>query len=747
MTADGVKKALQAIASVVVAASASPLAGCRFEKPASPAALYECESYTLFADSITDGIHVGYAPDDTTLISTFRTATVPDTLHIPQPSMSLRYSSDARMIDAVHNLSLWALDSIPGNLSTADISYLTDLALCYVASDKAKELLRSKVRDGRVVQGRSYGGGFPVATDAVAWIAAAWSVYEVTGDYRWLEEIYPVARKTLEIYETVVADASTGLFRGMQSVAGNAIHPYPAWMTPVDISTIEPITVNALTARAYEAASMMAMALGHDGTEYMAKRNRLVEAVNTTLWVPDASMYSMYLYGEPYPIAAGAVDNLGQGLAMVYNVSTPEMSIAVQSHTPVLPLGIPAMYPQLSDSVPAVIVPVTEAYWAIAASHSGNTALLQRMVGSLTYLSAMNLGVFPYYDASSGKCPSAVRNMSGRNPLGAAANIAAIYRGMLGLRFTQGGIEIHPNIPPTVDTRREVRNLRYRDGLLHILINGYGSVISSYKMDGAEQTSHTIPSNIKGTHVIEITLGGNTPKVCEINEASVAAMPAVPVVNTRNARQIQIKNFSVGDAYEVYLNGVLDERIFVDKYYIHSAEVTQFTSAAFVPVRGWQYAGMSSRPIYFYPRESIMSVPADSLAYTGTSLISDKKLARQFVETTESYRGKMSFNIVAPEAGEYLMEAVYSNALADGEARSGLCAIRLVSVNDSISGALVMPPTVKDEWTLTSRSNMLRVKLRQGVNRASVMYRKPYTVNSHVTLNNVLIKTVRFYKL
>ena len=142
-----------------------------------------------------------------------------------------------------------------------------------------------------------------------------------------------------------------------------------------------------------------------------------------------------------------------------------------------------------------------------------------------------------------------------------------------------------------------------------------------------------------------------------------------------------------------------------------------------------------------------MSVPADSLAYTGTSLISDKKLARQFVETTESYRGKMSFNIVAPEAGEYLMEAVYSNALADGEARSGLCAIRLVSVNDSISGALVMPPTVKDEWTLTSRSNMLRVKLRQGVNRVSVMYRKPYTVNSHVTLNNVLIKTVRFYKL
>ena len=87
-------------------------------------------------------------------------------------------------------------------------------------------------------------------------------------------------------------------------------------------------------------------------------------------------------------------------------------------------------------------------------------------------------------------------------------------------------------------------------------------------------------------------------------------MPAVPVVNTRNARQIQIKNFSVGDAYEVYLNGVLDERIFVDKYYIHSAEVTQFTSAAFVPVRGWQYAGCRHvRYISIHAKASCQCLP------------------------------------------------------------------------------------------------------------------------------------------
>lgn len=152
------------------------------------------------------------------------------------------------------------------------------------------------MRDGRIVQAASYGGGFPVATDAISWIAAAWSVYEVTGDHSWIEEVYPVVNNTLDIYETVVADSSTGLFRGIQSAVGAPIHPYPSWMTPADISAVESITVNALTARAYEAASMMAMVLGHDGKEYMTRHNHLVEAINATLWMPNVSMYSMYLY-------------------------------------------------------------------------------------------------------------------------------------------------------------------------------------------------------------------------------------------------------------------------------------------------------------------------------------------------------------------------------------------------------------------------------------------------------------------
>lgn len=203
-------------------------------------------------------------------------------------------------------------------------------------------------------------------------------------------------------------------------------------------------------------------------------------------------------------------------------------------------------------------------------------------------------------------------------------------------------------------------------------------------MDGVRQTSHTIPSNIKGTHVIEITLAGNTPKVYEMNDAAPAVMPTEPVVNSWNTKQIQIKNFVLGDAYEVYINGVFEEQIFADKYQMYN-DVTQFTSVAFVPVRNEQYIGLSSRPMYFYPRGSVITVPADSLAYTGTSLIGDKKVARQFVETTESYRGKMSFSIDASADGEYLMECIYSNALADGSARSGLCAIRLVSVNGDIS--------------------------------------------------------------
>lgn len=519
-------------------------------------------------------------------------------------------------------------------------------------------------------------------------------------------------------------------------------------MTPAELSDMQTITVNALTARAYEAASLMAMALGKDGKAYMERHNELVEAINTNLWMPNTTTYSMYLYGEPYPIAAGATDNLGQGLCMVYNIATPEMSQAMQAHTPILPLGLSAMYPQMPDSIAGpsdAIVPAIEAYWAIASSHTGNSLMLQRMLSSLTYMSAMNLGTYPYFNTDTGAAADTV-GQAAYNPLCAAANIAAIYRGMLGLRFTHGGIEIHPAIVQSADTHREIRNLRYRDALLHIIINGTGTVISSYKMDGAEQTSHTIPSNIKGTHVIEITLAGNTPRKHELNEVRNEKMPPVPSVSVWDSRQIRIKDFVEGNAYEVYLNGVLEEQIYVDRYQMFT-DITDFTAIAFVPVRAEEYIGLSSRPSYFYPKGSVITIPADSLAYPGTSLISDRKLARQFVETTESYRGRMNFMVNAPVTGDYLMECIYSNALANGTNRSGLCALRLISVNDSIAGTLVMPPTVKDEWTSTSRSNLTRVHLHQGDNRISIIYRKPYTINGHLTLNNALIKTIRFYRL
>lgn len=736
--------------SAVITIISLTLAGCRSERKNASGALYDCDSFTLFADSIIDGTHSAYAPDDSTIISTFRTDAEADTLHIAPSSIPLRYSSGAHIIDAVHNMSLIRLDSLPANISTASAAYLVDLALCYIAPEQAKTLLRSKVRDGIVYQGSSYGGGFPVATDGIAWAAAAWSIYEVTGDHSWLEEAYSVVSKTLDIYDTVIRDKESGLFKGTQSTAGNdGAYPYPYWMTPSELSSLQTITVNVLTARAYEAASLMAMALGKDGKVYMERHNDLVEAINTTLWMPNQSMYSMYLYGEPYPIAAGATDNLGQGLSMVYNIATPEMSQAMQSHTPVLPLGISAMYPQMPDSIAGksdAIVPAVEAYWAIAASHTGNTAMMQRMLGSLIYTSAMNHGTYPYFSTDTGRFTGAPHYAARHNPLGAAANLAAIYRGIIGLRFTQGGIEIHPSIVQSADSHREIRNLHYRDALLHILVNGTGTVISSYKMDGAEQTSHTIPSNIKGTHVIEITMGGNTPRKHELNEARNEKMPPIPTVNVWDTRQLHLKDYVEGDAYEVYLNGVFEEQIYTDRYNMFK-DIPDFTAIAFVPVRSEEYIGLSSRPSYFYPKGSVITIPADSLAYTGTSLISDRKIARQFVETTESYRSRMNFSVLAPASGQYLMECVYSNALANGSARSGLCAFRLISVNDSIAGTLVMPPTVKDEWTTTTRSNLTRVNLNEGENRISIIYRKPYTVNGHATLNNALIKTIRFYRL
>lgn len=101
---------------------------------------------------------------------------------------------------------------------TRDVSYSILLSMAYLQPEASKISLMKKVDSlGRIIQDTGSGGAWPVSTDREIWCIAAYEVYKVTGDRKWLEYIYPIIKTSLDTDSKTVYDAETGLAKGETS--------------------------------------------------------------------------------------------------------------------------------------------------------------------------------------------------------------------------------------------------------------------------------------------------------------------------------------------------------------------------------------------------------------------------------------------------------------------------------------------------------------------------------------------------
>lgn len=741
---------MRALSLSALCAAVITLAACN-RVPDKADATFVSDRFTVYPDSVVEGMCVARALSPRELISTFPQGDTIRRLSLPEVKDKPLYSSGSPLADAVVHMSLADLETFPQRISTVRAAMTVELALAWLDPDRSMELLRECVSDGRVRQGSGLYGGWPVETDAIAWVSAAWQVYLASGNQWWLEEAYPVVKATLEHYESVVFNPQSGLAGGMApGVVPGDLPPYPTWMTGADIAASASLGTNAMVYRAYSVAALMAEQLGlKDSPErWRTRAAKLRENINTALWIPNMGVYGQCLYSQPYPLVSTLQDNLAQGLAMVYGIATPEMRRSVLERTAVTPLGVSALYPQLADSAaipPSYsLVPAVWGYWAVASSQAADVDMLYCSLYALVRSAAMNLGNFPAYTIDPGDVPASLTRKR-HDPLSAAAAVAAVYQGLLGMRMTTDSITFRPLVAPTPDNRRSVSGLRWRDALLDIDVKGSGSMIISFKVDSVDQAAHGVSATLRGRHHIEIVMANNTPAEFRVNRRSVAPLPPTPALVKENRLRMSFDPYVDGDAYQVYLNGTMEEQVFTRHYTM--MEPTGFTALSVQPVRGEEYIGFASQPAFFMPPGYFTEVPADSLAYTGTDLIADRRVARHFVETTESLRRRMTFTFDAPAEGSYIMQVEYANGYGDPLTAGDLCAIRLVEVADSVCGTLVMPPVKRDDWTATSLSNFVTLRLRRGPNRISIVYRAPATLNGHRTLNTALLRRALLYRL
>lgn len=679
--------------------------------------------------------------------------------HISAPDFHYPiYESRQTLVDACYNMAIAdiASDIRPDStfragkewdgVWTRDVSYSIYLSLAYLDPERSIKSLRAKVKDGKIVQDTGTGGAWPVSSDREVWAIAAWEIYKVTGSRDWLAEAYEVISASLDDDIQVAFDPAYSLMHGEQSYLDWREQTYPRWMQPADIFGSMCLGTNAVFARTFGIAAEMARALGKDDAgRYEDYSRRIARAINDNLWIPNMGYYSEYLYCQPYPIQSQATDNLGQSLAIIFGIASPEMGASVISKTPVTNWGTPSVYPQIPDIKPYhndAVWPFVQAFWNLAAAKTRNTEALQAGMAAIYRAAALFGTNKELFVAHNGDYRGTAVN-SDAQLWSAAGNAAMVFRVLAGMEFTEEGIEFHPVVPPFFSGEKKISNFRYRNSVIDITINGTGDKIASFKIDGKNADGFTFKAGAAGQHTVEITLANNTIAPKSINLTDQAWMPPTPAIEWSNPRTAKITNGNPSITYQVFLNGTFEQQIQVEDYSLYDA--SGFTAVNLVPVSDERVFGFSPRPHFFIPPGCERILEAEEFAGSGTGFIADKAKASRFVETTVDKNSRIEFKVSVARAGKWWVDLRYANGMGPVSTENK-CAIRTLTVNGHRAGAFVMPQRGVGEWLSTGFTNMLQAELQAGENILAVEYLTPQNVNMNGAVNTALIDYMRLIR-
>lgn len=665
------------------------LCSCKVKHDEPDGAIFACNDYTVYTDSLITG--------DTTITAASLADTTIAIQHYPQ------YSSDQTLVDALYRRDLTEISSDSSKIFNP---WSIMLSMAYLDPHHSMEALRRQVKNGRISPGSDSIKAWPLSSDRILWTLAAYVVYNVTGDRSWLRETYDITRNTLADDMLVLWNPACKLMRGGTEFPGMGYDAYPAWMLPADRYSTMSLTTNALYARAFSIMAEVAALLDDDGSDYSAMSETIATSLNNQLWIPNLGYYSQYIYGGAYPIQSQATDCLGEALAVMAGIANEEMSRSVVSKTPVLTSGTPHVFP-MSTAAGAAVCPLVQAYWNLAAAKARNMQALRSGIGALYRIGATQSGL-------TAECA------------GSAAMVMRVYAGM---EFNPEGIRFRPTVPCMLTGTKTITGFHYRNSELTVRIHGTGVTVTKFAIDSLEVADRIFPADMHGEHTIDIYMAGDTPVSKPINMSGTVIMPTVPDVKWRDSRTATIANFSSAIAYNVYLNGILEEQIQTRTYSLYKAP--EYTEVCIVPVSG-EITGYTMRPYGYVPDGSSFMIDASDIAKGGTQLIKDRRLAKQFVALTIYRNRSLRFTFIAPEAGSYLISLRYANA---GER----CALRTLRVNGRNAGTLVMPIYGIGGWMGTTASSMLSIHLEKGPNMIGIDYPPLPGNNGTILLSKVCI--------
>lgn len=629
---------------------------------------------------------------------------------------------------------------------TRDVSYSIILSMAALQPEASMISLMKKVnQSGQIIQDTGSGGAWPISTDRMVWVLAAWELYKVTGSKAWLDKVYPIAVRSLAKDEKTVMSMDS-LVKGETSFIDWREQSYPKWMQTADISQSEAFGTNVMYAAVLKAVGEMAHTLGKkkEADIYFGKARKLAENIDEKFFMPDKGYYGMYTYGYDHKIVNPRAEMLGHALSILFDVVPADKQESVSEHFPYTPYGPPIFYPQIAD-MPSyhnnALWPFVASYMTLAQAKAGNEKGVMDGIGSVfrpaalfaTNKENLNLDNGDYFT-----------ELNSSNMLWSlAGNLGITQQILFGIHFDKDGLVIKPFVPEVFAGDRTLSNFPYRGARLNIEVKGYGSKVASLIVNGKKMNPNTvIPAKIlaKGANII-VEMDNQPIRQMALNRVPNLKAPLTPITRKAGNKMVWNPIEYIGE----YL--VLKDGREVGRTHSTSWDISE-------PAE-WQVIGVSGDGIQSFASQPIDNRPVQKIRFANSKTSLDsKETSYQPAFPITGYDGgfieidKGSAPVVTeievPEDGEYILSVRYANGNGPVNTENK-AAIRSLTVDDRDAGTLVMPTRGVGNWSDWGMSNGIVVPLRKGTHQVMIEY-QPEDENMNIKTNHALLEYLEIIK-
>ena len=628
---------------------------------------------------------------------------------------------------------------------TRDVSYSILLSMAYMQPKVSQNSLMRKVNgNGRIIQDTGTGGAWPVSTDRMIWVVAAWEIYKVTGDRNWLKKVYPIIKNSIEDDKMVAHDKATGLVKGESSFLDWREQTYPRWMQPADIYSSKNLGTNAVHYRALTVAGRMAELMNDklSGQKYHEIAESIKSSINSHFWIPEKNYYGQYLYGRNYEILSPRSEALGEALTVVFDIADPARQKQVVEHTPVVDYGIPCIYPQITDIPPYhnnAIWPFVQTYWLWAGAKTGNEKSVLHSIASIYRASAMFLTNKENFVADNGDFAGTEINSS--NMLWSlSGNISIIHKVLFGFRFQETSLKFQPFVPKVMSGARELRNFKYRKAILDIKLTGFGNRIKTFVLDGKLLQQPVVPATLLGKHKVQIILANNEFENQPINLVENKFTPVAPLVMNDNGKLtwMQVAGAKQYRILKDAKNWKTTTEVSVD---VPTTESGEFQVIA---IGNNGFESFASEPNQIYPISNTDIIELEKFISPSTFPCLNFS-GSGFVEISKTLNRNITLNFEVVADGLYAINWKYANGNGPINTENK-CAIRTLFIDKIRLGAQVFPHRGTSEWSNWGFSNAIKVNLKKGKHTVNLKF-MPENENMNIEINQAMLDYLRIVKL